>query len=176
MVLTAGLFPSGRDLAAETVTSKEYQVKAAFLYNFVQFTEWPADAFSDTNSPIVIGILGDDPFSGDLDNLVRGEKVNNHPLVVQRYHQVEEIKACQILFISQSEAKRLEQIFARLKNRSILTVGDIDGFAQRGGMIRFITENNKIRFRINVAAAKAASLTISSKLLRSAEIAAPGKD
>jgi hypothetical protein len=170
------LFLGNQHFSAHAAASKEYQVKAVFLYNFVQFTEWPADAFSETNSPIVIGILGDDPFAGDLDKLVRGEKVNSHPLVVQHYRQIEEINACQVLFISQSEAKQLGEIFARLKNRSILTVGDMDGFAQRGGMIRFVTENNKIRFRINVAAANAANLSISSKLLRTAEIVGPGSN
>jgi len=111
-----------------------------------------------------------------LEEIVRGEQVNNHPLVVQRYHQTDEIKVCHILFISQSEASHLEQILESLKGRSILTVGDIDGFARRNGMIRFVTEKNKIRFRINVEAAKAANLTISSKLLRAAEIITLGGD
>jgi hypothetical protein len=170
------LFLGGRDFAAQTATSKEYQVKAGFLYNFAHFTEWPTNALADTNSPFVIGILGDDPFSTDLDELVRGEKVNNHPLIIQRYQQVEEIKACHVLFVSRSETKRLERIFTSLKSRSILTVGDVENFAKRGGMIRFVTEQNKIHFRINLEAAKAANLTISSKLLRAAEIVAPGKD
>jgi uncharacterized protein DUF4154 len=167
-------FLGGWDLAAQTATSKEYQVKAGFLYNFAHFTEWPTSAFSDSNSPIVIGVLGDDPFASDLDGLVHGEKVNNHPLVVQRYQQVEEIKSCHILFVSQSEAKQLDRIFGALKSRSILTVGDIEGFGRRGGVIRFVTENNKIRFRINIEAAKTAKLMISSKLLRAAEIIEPG--
>jgi hypothetical protein len=168
------LFTSGLKLPAQA--TKEYEVKAAFLYNFVQFVEWPSDAFVDAQSPIVIGILGDDPFGASLDEIVRGEKVNNRSLVIQHYQRIEDIKDCQILFICQSENRRLEEIFPALKDRSILTVGDTDGFAKRGGMIRFVTEKNKIRFRINVEAAKAANLTISSKLLRLAEIVAPGED
>jgi hypothetical protein len=122
-----------------------------------------------------MGVLGDDPFANGLDELVRGEKVNNRPLVVQRYQQVEEIKTCHILFVSQSAAKQLERILTNLKNRSVLTVGESDNFAKRGGMIRFINENNKIRLRVNVEAARAANLTISSKLLRAAEIVDSGR-
>ena len=114
-VMSTLLFFGGLDLRAQTAISKEYQVKALFLYNFSQFVEWPAEAFAEAQSPLVIGVLGEDPFGAYLDEIVRGEKVNNHPLVVQRYHQVEEIKTCHILFISQSEAKRLEQIFTPLE-------------------------------------------------------------
>ena len=173
-VMLALLFAGGLNLLGQT--PREYEVKAAFLYNFVQFVEWPADAFLDAQSPVIIGILGDDPFGASLDEIVRDEKVNSRPLVIRHYQRVEDIKACQILFISQSENWRLEEILAGLKDRSILTVGDTDGFARRGGMIRFVTENNKIRFRINVEAAKTANLTISSKMLRLAEIVEPGKD
>ncbi len=121
-------------------------------------------------------MLGDDPFGAYLDETVKGEKVNGHPLVIQRYRNIRDVKDCQILFISQSESKRLGEILASLKGRNILTVGDFEGFAKNGGVIRFLTENNKIRFRINLESAKAADLTISSKLLRSAEIVATGKD
>jgi len=176
LIASALMLLSGQNLPGEAATSKEYQVKAGFLYNFAHFTEWPTNAFPDNNSPLVIGVLGNDPFASDLDELVRGEKVNNRPLVVQRYQQVEEIKTCHILFVSQSEARRLDRILASLKNRSILTVGDVEGFAKQGGVIRFITEKNKIRFRINVEAARASHLTISSKLLRAADIIAPGSD
>jgi hypothetical protein len=176
VIAAALVFPSGRDLPALTSNPREYQLKAGFLYNFAHFIEWPANAFPGPDSPIVIGVLGSDPFASDLDAIAQGEKVNNHPLVVQRYQQVDEVKACHILFVSQSEAKRLDRIFMSLKNRSVLTVGDTDDFARRGGVIRFVTKNNKIRFTINLEAARAANLTISSKLLRVAETAAPGGD
>jgi hypothetical protein len=166
----------GPRLPAQTTIPREYQIKAAFLFNFAQFVEWPTNAFQEATTPLVIGVLGEDPFGASLDETVRGEKVNNRPLVVQRYRRVEDIETCHMLFISQSERNRLEQIFAGLKNRSILTVGDLDGFALRGGMIRFVTEKNKIRLRINLPAAKAAGLTMSSKLLRPAEIIGPGQD
>jgi hypothetical protein len=175
-MLSALLFLGGPGLAGLAAPPPEYQVKAVFLFNFTQFVEWPAGAFSGAQAPLVIGILGEDPFGAYLDETVRGETVNNRPILVKRYRRVEEIQDCQLLFISRSEAERLEQIFAALKDRSILTVGDIDGFARRGGMIRFVVEKNKIRFRVNLDAAKAGSLMISSKLLRSAKIVDPGKD
>ena len=124
----------------------------------------------------MVGVLGEDPYGGYLAEIVQGEKVNNRALVIQHYRNAEEINACHVLFISRSEYPRLEAVFDRLKDRSILTVGDAEGFAKRGGMIRFVMENSKVRFRINVEAAKAAGLTLSSKLLRPAEIVAPGKD
>lgn len=175
LVAFALLFSSAQDLCAQSV-SKEYQVKAVFLFNFSQFIEWPPGALPAGQSPLIIGVLGEDPFGSSLDELVRGERVSNHPLVVKRFRQVAEITACHILFVSQSEAKQLDQIFAYLKGRNILTVGEAENFALRGGMIRFVTENNKVRFRINLEAARDANLTISSKLLRAAEIVRSGRD
>jgi hypothetical protein len=148
----------------------EYQIKAVFLFNFAQFVDWPVTAFADGDSPLVIGILGDDPFGHYLDEAVKGEKVNNRPMVIRRFSRVEDAVGCHILFISRSERARLGQILDQLKDRSVLTVGDMDGFSQLGGMIRFAMENNKVRLKINLRAAKAAHLMISSKLLRPAEI------
>jgi hypothetical protein len=169
-VVCALLLLGGLDASAQTGPSREYQVKAVFLFNFTQFVEWPPAAFAVATSPIIIGVLGEDPFGAYLDETVRGEKVNNRPLEIQRYHRVEEIKTCHILFISPSETEKYEQIFARLQGRSILTVGDTEGFAIRGGMIRFFTEQNRIRLRVNVGATRAARLTISSRLLRAADV------
>ncbi|HEY2328590.1 MAG TPA: YfiR family protein [Verrucomicrobiae bacterium] len=176
LLLAAGPGIAPGAARAGTEISKEYQVKAVFLFNFAQFVEWPTNAFPETQTPLVIGILGDDPFGAFLDETVRGETVNTRPLVIRRFRRVEDIKMCHILFISQSEAKRLDRIFTDLKDRNILTVGDSENFASRGGMIRFNIEQNKIQLRINLEAAKAANLTISSKLLRPAVIVAPGKD
>jgi len=169
LVVCALLLPGALDTSAQTGPSTEYQIKAVFLFNFAQFTEWPAAAFTNASSPLIIGILGSDPFGAYLDETVRNEKVNNRPLVIQRYQRADDIKTCHILFISPSEAQTTDQVFARLQGRSILTVGDTEGFASRG-MIRFLTEQNRIRLRVNVGAARAAGLTISSKVLRSAEI------
>ncbi|HJP95474.1 MAG TPA: YfiR family protein [Pyrinomonadaceae bacterium] len=145
--------------------ANEYQVKAAFLFNFAKFVEWPPNAFSDTNTPFVIGVLGQDPFGSYLDDIVRGERVNNRSLTVQRYRHVGEIKQCQVLFISRSESDHIDQIVSSLKYRKILLVTDADG-GNGGVTIRFVNEGNRIRFKIDVQAAKAANLVISSKLLR----------
>ena len=149
---------------------KEYDLKATFLYHLAQFVDWPPDAFPTEETPLVIGVLGADPFGKILDEIVQGEVVKNRKLSVKRYHSMEEITNCHILFISPSESAHLDQIFSSLKKRNILTVGDTEGFAQRGGMVRFMIEKNKIRLRINLDSAKAASLTISSKLLRAATL------
>jgi hypothetical protein len=155
---------------AETTEAKEFQLKSVFLFYFTQFVDWPPAAFSQPNSPLVIGILGDDPFGNALDEAVRGEKVNNRPLIVHRYKRLDEIADCQILYVSVSKPEELQRVLSSLKGRSILTVGDEDGFNRMGGMIRFVNENNRIRLRINLGEARAAGLTISSKLLRPAEI------
>ena len=118
----------------------------------------------------MIGVLGDDPFGSYLDDAVRGERVNGRPLKVERYRRLDDVKTCHILFISKSEASRLKQDIDGLKAKPILTVSEINDFARKGGIIQFVgTRDGKIRLRINVDAAKAARLTISSKLLRPAE-------
>jgi hypothetical protein len=149
---------------------REYQLKAVFLYNFARFTEWPTNTFVATNSPIVIGILGADPFGSFLDETVRGEVVQGRRLVVERYQRAEEIQSCHILFISQSESPRLEQHLNLFRGRPVLTVSDIDNAAIRGVIVRLITESNKIRLRVNLDSLNASKLVLSSKLLRAAEI------
>jgi len=172
LVILSLLLSSGND--AEAVT--EDQIKAVFLFNFAQFVEWPPTAFQEPISPFVIGVFGDDPITPFLDEVSRGEKVNNRRLVIERYQQINQIKTCHILFLSVSRADDLDKILIALKNRSVLTVGAFEGFAKKGGMIRFVKENNKIRFRSNVDAAKASNLIISSKLLRPAQIVTTGQD
>lgn len=178
LLMLAWLSSRHAGLATETGTYPEYQIKAAFLYNFTQFVEWPTNAFPTPDSPLIIGILGSDPFGNTLDDIVRGEKVNGHPLTVSRHHSIEELKAqaCHILFISQSEKGQTEDILNELKGRSILTVGETEGFAKNGGMIRFITEKRKTRLRINAEAARNVQLNVSAKLLRLAEIVTTAKE
>lgn len=161
---------------AKTQITKEYQIKAVFLFNFAQFVQWPSASFTRADEPFRICVLGDDPFNAFLDETVRGEKVNGHPLVIQRCARVEDAQGCQILYVSRSEAKRMEGILNGLKGKNVLTVGDAEGFVKSGGVVRFVMKGNKVHFRISLAAAKQADLTISSKVLRLAEIVAPGKD
>ncbi len=164
------------DTLAQSSASPEYQLKAVFLFNFAQFVEWPASAFPAPDAPLVICVLGEDPFGTYLDETVRGETVNDRPLEIRRYRGMEEISTCHILFVSRREEGRLQGILDSLRGRSILTVSDADHFASRGGMIRFVTDRNRIRLRINLEAARAANLTLSSKLLRPAQIVQVGKD
>ena len=168
-------FSCAQRVNAQSASFKEPEVKAVFLFNFAQFVEWPDSAFPARGSAFVIGILGDDPFGRVLDDVVRGEVVNGRALVVERFRRVEAIGPCHILFIGQFNAEQYSHIFATLERRPILTVGDTDGFAALGGAIRFVTAQNRIRLRVNMAAANAASLTISSNLLRSAEIVGTGR-
>ena len=162
-------------LAAVTV-AREYQVKAIFLLNFVQFVTWPAAAFPERHTPIIIGILGNDPFGPFLEDAVRGEVIDGRPLAITRFQGVEEAMYSHILFVSKSERGRLSAILAAVQDKSILTVGDTEAFARQGGIINFITVDNKVRYEINLAAAKRAHLDISSKLLRLAKIVGPGLD
>jgi len=159
---------------AQAGAPRENELKAVFLFNFAQFVEWPAGAFATPDAPLVIGVLGDDPFDGVLDSTIQGERINNHPLVVERYRRVEDVGTCHILFISRPDAEHLDQVLPRLRDRSILTVGDAGNFSRAGGMIAFVTEHNRIRLRINLTAATAANLVLSSKLLRPAEIVGGG--
>ena len=148
----------------------EAQLKAVFLFNFAQFVEWPETAFPDERAPLVIGVLGDDPFGAYLDELVKNEQVGERPLVVRRYRRPQEAGGCHILFVGRNQAVHFDRLGAELPDRTVLTVGDTDTFNRLGGMVRFVNEGGKIRLRINVEAAKAAGLTISSKLLRWATI------
>jgi hypothetical protein len=153
----------------KSITTREYQLKAAFLFNFTQFVEWPQKAFQTEQAPAIMGILGNDPFGTYIDETVVGETINGHSLIVKRYKKVEDIQSCHILFINLNDQEHLKKALAELKERNILTVSDEKEFIKLGGMIRFFTENNKIQFQINPEAAKTADLVISSKLLRLAK-------
>jgi hypothetical protein len=165
----------GSAAPASSAASREYGIKSVFLFNFARFVAWPPNAFAAADAPLVIGVLGEDPFGDSLDLAAKAEIVNGHRLVVRRFVRVEEIDTCHILFISRSESGRLEAIFSALNGRSTLTVSDLEDFATRGGMIRFVTDKNRIQLHINLQAAIAANLTLSSKLLRPAEIVGPRK-
>jgi hypothetical protein len=154
-------------------TTAEYELKAAFLFNFTRFVEWPAEAFASASAPITIGILGDDPFGSSLDDMIANELVHGRKLTVRRYASVEELEPCQILFVCPGELEHWEAIASKLGKRAILTVGDGSGFTARSGMIGFEMVNHHLRLRVNLAATRAAKLVISSQLLRQAKIVGP---
>jgi hypothetical protein len=149
----------------------EYQIKAVFLFNFAQFVDWPEQTFSGPESPIIIGILGSDPFGSYLDETVENEKINGHPLMIKRYQNLNEIDSCHILFISAQPPPQIDIVTKTLVGRNILTVSDANNFVRQGGMVRLFTEDNKIKLRINLEVIKAEQFIVSSKLLRMAEIA-----
>ena len=161
------------NLASHAQASREYQLKAVFLYNFAQFTDWPEDAFPDDKSPLIIGVLGTDPFAQVLNDTIRNETVRGRPLVVAHYKRADEIKACHILFVSQAEIRHWDDIEKTMKGKPVLTVADMDGASSAKAVIRFAVENNKVHFRINQDAARDANLTLSSKLLRVADTPPP---
>jgi hypothetical protein len=148
----------------------EYQVKAAFLYNFTKFVEWPSDAFQSETAPIVICVFGHDPFSGALDEIVQGKMINRRELLVRRTDKFPDLKTCHLVFVSATESKGLSEILNSVKGSSALVVGESDGFAERGGGIQFFFVENKLRFSVNVDAIQRARLTLSSKLLTLARI------
>jgi len=156
--------------AAQPSPATDYQVKATFLYNFARYAEWPATSFADGTASFNICVLGEDPFGRALNDIVEGEAINGRKLVAKRLSRVNQALKCQILFVSSSEENRLEQILTALDGKSIMTVGDMPGFAERGGMINFRLEGTKVRFDINPDAARRAALTLSAQLLKLARI------
>jgi hypothetical protein len=142
-----------------------YHEKATYLYRFVEFIEWPEYIFRDPKSPMVVGILGGNPFGDDLDKIVKSQNVNGHPLVVRRMTPFSDLKQCQILFINRSIKSRLPLIFNSLAGGHTLTVSDADGFLEAGGMIHFFVQEGKVRFEINRTAVDKAGLKIDSQML-----------
>lgn len=152
-------------ISASPAPSKEYQIKAAFLFNFLQFVEWPASTFPEADTPVCIGVLGHDPFGSALDETIRNETIHNRKLLVQRSRNVEDLKRCHLLFISKSEKDKIQKILNQVYPGAVLTVSEVDGFARRGGILNFYLEGNKVRFEINPAAAERENLKLSSQLL-----------
>ncbi len=153
----------------------EYSVKASYLSNFADFVKWPKTAFADESSPIVLGVLGEDPFGSTLDEAVTGKTVDGRALAVKRFNnfdqdQLQDLKNCHILFISNSEADNIREILSKLKGTNLLTVSEIERFPMIGGMIQFTQEGDIIGMIINPKTAVAASLKLSSHLLKVAKL------
>lgn len=170
VLVTIGLVATRtQEAPAASAILKEYQVKAAFLYNFAKFIQWPDSAFADEHTPLCIGTIGHDPFGEALDDIA-AKTVQARPVEIRRFEDIQDIDFCHILFINLSEQEQLAPLLARLKGRSILTVSEIEHFAQAGGMVNFVVQGQKIRLEINPLSAEQAGLKISSKLLQLATI------
>jgi hypothetical protein len=150
---------------AQSQTAGEYQIKAAFLYNFAKFVEWPASDFADASGPLRICVFGQNPFGQQLREITSEKVVNGHKLQIMPLADLQLARTCHILFIASSEKAQLKRILEDLKGSSALTVGDSEGFVEQGGMINFVLENERVRFEVNHKAAEQAGLKISSKLL-----------
>jgi hypothetical protein len=155
---------------AQSSTAGEYQVKAAFLYNFAKFVEWPASSFRDGTAPFQICVMGRDPFGEGLLNITREKTVNGRRLEVDTVADLEHARSCHILFVASSAKMPMQQIIEGLRGASVLTVGDTKGFAEQGGMIDFVLQDDRVQFDVSRTAVEQAGLKISSKLLSVAKV------
>ena len=172
--------------------SQEYRVKAAFLYNFMKFVDWPKEKMGDPNEPMSLGIVGKDPF-GDAFDPVKDKKVKNRKIVIKRIrgisslHEADDrrkaelerlvaaVRRCHIVFVCNSEQKHLAEILKSVGGYPVLTIGDCEGVLENGGIINFVMENQKVRFEVNATAARNAKIQIRSELLRLARRVIKGK-
>ncbi len=164
-LLLAGYFPLADRAIFAAESPTEYQVKAAYLFNFLKFVEWPDDPEANPHGKWVIGFIGDTPIGDELSQLVVGKNVLGRDLQVKKFQAADNPRGCNILFISESEKKHLMPILAEVRGSSVLTVADMDNFIGSGGMIQFVVEDERVRVAIDVGATSRARLKVSSKLL-----------
>ena len=155
---------------AQSKGPTEYEIKAAFLYNFAKFVEWPPSAFSDPRQSLVVCVFGRDPFGHALEDALSGKSIGNRPVTLGRARQLADLAGCHVVFVSAAESPRLMEITNGLHGHSVLLVGETEGFASAGGTIQFVLDQNRVRFAINPDAANRAGLKISSRLLALATI------
>jgi hypothetical protein len=155
----------GNSVHGQDKPTDEYQIKAAFLFHFAQFVEWPEGAFKDANRPLTSCTVGGDPFGGVLDQSLRAKVIGEHGVRVEHLKQLDGVHDCQVLFIGAAQSKNAASILASVKGEPVLTVGETPHFAEDGGMIGFCLEGNKIRFEVNAGAVSAAKLKMSARLL-----------
>jgi hypothetical protein len=155
---------------AQSPAAGEYQVKAAFLFNFAKFVEWPPTSFPDASAPLRICVFGRDPFGEELRNITSEKTVNGRKLEVNQVVDLQLARTCHIIFIASSETAQLKRILESLRGTNALTVSDAKGFTEQGGMINFVLENDRVQFEVNRKAAEQAGLKISSKLLSVAKV------
>lgn len=155
---------------AEPATPREYMIKAGFLYNFAKFVEWPEEVFDNSTAPLTIGIYGEDLFGSSFDQTIKKKTVQGRGLLIKRFKTLDELTVCHILFINPSEEEHFPEIINKLRGSHVLTVSEMEGFAEHGGIINFIKEGNNVRFEINLDTAEKNGLKISSRLLKLAKI------
>jgi hypothetical protein len=169
LLMVVGAFHLGA-ARGEPGTPTEYEVKAVFIYNFARYMQWPDASMPEARKTFVIGLIGKDPFGQALDDAVRDQSVQGRRIVVKRFDGLEDVGGCDILFISASEKGNLKRILAVVRTAPVLTVGDMERFAEAGGMINLTTEESRVRFEMNIEAVERVGLKASSHLLRLARI------
>ena len=157
-------------IGAQSEGTSEYPVKLAFLYHFAQFVQWPPESFQTSTAPLVVCIVGGDPFDPDLEQELLNHTVERHPLAIMTVKRGADLRFCHMVFVPAPEWKQEARVIDNVRGASVLTVGETKGFAERGGIINFTIDRNKLRFAINLDAAKQTPLTISSKVLALAKI------
>jgi hypothetical protein len=165
MVIASALV-AATSLLAQQAKPSEYQVKAAYLYNFGRFVKWPAGLAAGKGDSFPVCVLGRDPFGPILDATLAGEALEGKPVVIRRIAKPQDATDCRILFVSLTEENHLKEILAAIDQAGVLTVSDIPGFSRRGGIIQFLAEGDRVRFEINLASAESAKLVMSSELLK----------
>lgn len=165
-------------LSAQASSPNEYAVKAAFLFHFAQFVEWPEGTFQNANSPVVYCTVGEDPFHGALDETLKGKTIDARTFLVKHLKDGSEAQGCHVAFIGKAGKRRVTDELASLGTNPVLTIGETEQFVKDNGMIAFCVEENKIRFDINLKAAERANLKISARLLALAKtvIGKPKRD
>lgn len=152
----------------ETDSSREYLIKAAFVYNFAKFVQWPEDSFARSDAPLIFAILGEDPFGSALKTL-EDKKVRGRAIEIRKTKRLEDLERSHILFVAPSEYQRVQAIMDKIAGWPVLAVSDIDGFAQQGGFIQLYVKESKIRFEVNSTTVNQSGLVISSQLLKLAQ-------
>lgn len=155
---------------SQKAIDRENKVKAEFLFNLAQFVEWPRAVLPESVSPLIIGILGDNPFGAYLEELVSGKNVNGHPLLVRYCQTAEEAKACHLVYINFTDRNKMKEALVALKGQSVLTVSDNNNFIGQGGMVKLIKRGDKTEIVINDIPTKECNLIVSSKLLAIARV------
>ena len=158
--------------SGEDAVSKEYRLKAAFLYNFSKFVEWPARSFPGSDSPLVIGVFRGNPFGGELEKAVGGRRINGRPIVVKLVPSAAAAHQTHLLFVGAAHDSKLAELREALRGSAVLTVGESEAFSKQGGIITFKLQSDSLRFTINNAPAQQAGLKISAQLQKLA--AQPG--
>jgi hypothetical protein len=164
LLVALALFLAGAPPGNAAESPSEYQVKAAYLYNFAKFIHWPDSSFSDAKAPLIIGVLGKNPFNGELNQLI-SRTVRNRPIEIKHFKTVKDVFNCHLLYISPSGASELDETLKVLGTKPIITVGEDNKFARQGGVIQFVTKRGRLRFIFNLEITKANDIKVDSQLL-----------